>query len=232
MFLIYLSIASLSVVSVCLSVPDLNVSAFDSCTPRLIQNSLKGQWTWASVQDGSNTWVISYKHLYLCVCNLIWVICHMLASLPVVYNGDKMVEGMRPVLAFMRGRGWNADYYLNEKQASDTLAFEALVEEKLHPAIVRNVGCTNSVEMGRWVCVCPWIYRILLNDMYMWHTLGWGRSVSMPLTCVMSMVLLHGSEMAILDISESESPEPEWDKPQRHYRQSQNQCWLMVEFEE
>lgn len=76
----------------------------------------------------------------------------MLASLPVVYNGDKMVEGMRPVLAFMRGRGWNADYYLNEKQASDTLAFEALVEEKLHPAIVRNVGCTNSVEMGRWVC--------------------------------------------------------------------------------
>jgi metaxin len=43
---------------------------------------------------------------------------------------------MQPVLIFMRRRGWNADYWLSEEQQADTLAFIALVEEKLQPVIV------------------------------------------------------------------------------------------------
>ena len=50
-----------------------------------------------------------------------------------------MIEGMESVFTFMRSQGWNADYGLSEKQQADTLAFEALVKDKLEPAIVRNV---------------------------------------------------------------------------------------------
>ena len=66
-----------------------------------------------------------------------------------MYDGDKRIEGMQPVLTFMRGCGWNADYWLNEKQQADTLAFEALVEEKLQPAIVRIAVLSNACYVIR-----------------------------------------------------------------------------------
>lgn len=33
---------------------------------------------------------------------------------------------------------YNADYELSTKEGADTLAYIALLEEKLHPAVVRN----------------------------------------------------------------------------------------------
>jgi metaxin len=88
------------------------------------------------------------------------------ASVPVVYDGDRGIEGMQPVLIFMRRRGWNADYWLSEEQQADTLAFIALVEEKLQPVILHllfvNVKNFTDCVRGFYAdsCSFPWNFYI------------------------------------------------------------------------
>uniref|UniRef100_A0A2I3H318 Metaxin 3 n=1 Tax=Nomascus leucogenys TaxID=61853 RepID=A0A2I3H318_NOMLE len=56
-------------------------------------------------------------------------------DVPILTTEDDMVSQPAKILNFLRKQKYNADYELSAKQGADTLAYIALLEEKLLPAV-------------------------------------------------------------------------------------------------
>ncbi|XP_042190780.1 metaxin-3 isoform X2 [Callorhinchus milii] len=74
-------------------------------------------------------------------------------NLPVLISEDTHVVKPDNILNFLRKRKYNADYDLTAKEGADTLAFIALLEEKLRPALLHTfwVDVENYCNLTR-----PW----------------------------------------------------------------------------
>ncbi|XP_032484244.1 metaxin-3 isoform X2 [Phocoena sinus] len=57
-------------------------------------------------------------------------------DVPVLTTEDSIVSQPAKILNFLRKQKYNADYELSAKQGADTLAYIALLEEKLLPAVI------------------------------------------------------------------------------------------------
>ncbi|XP_069794616.1 metaxin-3 isoform X3 [Narcine bancroftii] len=57
-------------------------------------------------------------------------------EIPVLISNNMNVVQPDNILNFLRKQKYNADYELTAKQGADTLAFIALIEEKLRPALI------------------------------------------------------------------------------------------------
>jgi len=50
-------------------------------------------------------------------------------------TGLSTLDTVKDILPFFRGRNYNSDYILTEKQCADVMAYDALLKERLYPAI-------------------------------------------------------------------------------------------------
>ncbi|XP_023561826.1 metaxin-3 isoform X2 [Octodon degus] len=57
-------------------------------------------------------------------------------EIPILTTDDNVVSQPAKILNFLRKQKYNADYELSAKQGADTLAYIALLEEKLLPAVI------------------------------------------------------------------------------------------------
>ncbi|KAM6109418.1 metaxin-3 isoform 2-T2 [Phoenicopterus ruber ruber] len=74
-------------------------------------------------------------------------------DVPVLVSEDIVISQPAKILNFLRKRKYNADYELSAKQGADTLAYIALLEEKLLPALLH----TFWVEAENYCSVTkPW----------------------------------------------------------------------------
>ncbi|KAJ8781871.1 hypothetical protein J1605_006371 [Eschrichtius robustus] len=74
-------------------------------------------------------------------------------DVPVLTTEDNIVSQPAKILNFLRKQKYNADYELSAKQGADTLAYIALLEEKLLPAVLH----TFWVESDNYFTVTkPW----------------------------------------------------------------------------
>ncbi|TKC34528.1 hypothetical protein EI555_003017, partial [Monodon monoceros] len=74
-------------------------------------------------------------------------------DVPVLTTEDSIVSQPAKILNFLRKQKYNADYELSAKQGADTLAYIALLEEKLLPAVLH----TFWVESDNYFTVTkPW----------------------------------------------------------------------------
>ncbi|XP_063279098.1 metaxin-3 isoform X3 [Prinia subflava] len=74
-------------------------------------------------------------------------------DLPVLVSEDVVISQPAKILNFLRKQKYNADYDLSAKQGADTLAYIALLEEKLLPALLH----TFWVEAENYCSVTkPW----------------------------------------------------------------------------
>ncbi|XP_052526261.1 metaxin-3 isoform X4 [Tympanuchus pallidicinctus] len=75
------------------------------------------------------------------------------ADIPVLISEDIVISQPAKILNFLRKQRYNADYELSAKQGADTLAYIALLEEKLLPALLH----TFWVEAENYSSVTkPW----------------------------------------------------------------------------
>ncbi|XP_042681870.1 metaxin-3 isoform X4 [Centrocercus urophasianus] len=75
------------------------------------------------------------------------------ADVPVLISEDIVISQPAKILNFLRKQRYNADYELSAKQGADTLAYIALLEEKLLPALLH----TFWVEAENYCSVTkPW----------------------------------------------------------------------------
>lgn len=74
-------------------------------------------------------------------------------ELPVLQHDDVRETQITPIIGHLRKQGFNVDQTLTAKQAADTVAFTALINEKLLPAILHQwwVDTKTYVEVTR-----PW----------------------------------------------------------------------------
>ncbi|EDO27861.1 predicted protein, partial [Nematostella vectensis] len=70
---------------------------------------------------------------------------------PVMKSGEEMLTSPYKIMDHLRQKNFNADYQLTAKQGADTLAFIALIEDKLLPAMHYTlwVDSKNYVEFTR-----------------------------------------------------------------------------------
>ncbi|XP_027677280.1 metaxin-3 isoform X5 [Chelonia mydas] len=74
-------------------------------------------------------------------------------DVPVLISEDTVITQPAKILNFLRKQKYNADYELSAKQGADTLAYIALLEEKLLPAVLH----TFWVEAENYCTVTkPW----------------------------------------------------------------------------
>ncbi|XP_056370056.1 metaxin-3 isoform X3 [Oenanthe melanoleuca] len=74
-------------------------------------------------------------------------------DLPVLVSEDVVISQPAKILNFLRRQKYNADYDLSAKQGADTLAYIALLEEKLLPALLH----TFWIEAENYCSVTkPW----------------------------------------------------------------------------
>ncbi|KAM9713819.1 metaxin-3 isoform 3-T4 [Dama dama] len=74
-------------------------------------------------------------------------------EVPVLTTEDNTISQPAKILNFLRKQKYNADYELSAKQGADTLAYIALLEEKLLPAVLH----TFWVESDNYFTVTkPW----------------------------------------------------------------------------
>ncbi|XP_073761381.1 metaxin-3 isoform X2 [Callorhinus ursinus] len=74
-------------------------------------------------------------------------------DVPILTTEDNIVSQPAKILNFLRKQKYNADYELSAKQGADTLAYIALIEEKLLPAVLH----TFWVESDNYFSVTrPW----------------------------------------------------------------------------
>ncbi|KAM4707445.1 metaxin-3 isoform 1-T1 [Discoglossus pictus] len=57
-------------------------------------------------------------------------------TVPALTSGDRVITQASTILNFFRKQKYNSDYVLSAKEGSDTLAYIALLEEKLLPALI------------------------------------------------------------------------------------------------
>lgn len=82
-----------------------------------------------------------------------WTWKTLTATVPELTCGDSSVTDPPQILNFLRKQRFNADYELTARQGADTLAYIALLEEKLRPALLHTfwVDAENYANVTR-----PW----------------------------------------------------------------------------
>uniref|UniRef100_A0A7N4V1Y3 Metaxin 3 n=1 Tax=Sarcophilus harrisii TaxID=9305 RepID=A0A7N4V1Y3_SARHA len=65
-------------------------------------------------------------------------------DVPILTSEDNIVSQPAKILNFLRKQKYNADYQLSAKQGADTLAYIALLEEKLLPAVLHTFWIEND----------------------------------------------------------------------------------------
>nr|XP_032831791.1 metaxin-1-like isoform X1 [Petromyzon marinus] len=137
----------------------------------------RGDWGLPSVEPGSLT-VMAYAKfagapLKLQRTNNPW--WTPTGSLPVFKSGKNVITQPLQILDHLRKQNFNADYGLSPKEGADTLAFIALVEQKLQPALTHAMWLdpVNYVELTR-----PW------------H----GEAIPFPLNFVLPNRMHHAAE--------------------------------------
>ncbi|PKK23448.1 metaxin 3, partial [Columba livia] len=73
-------------------------------------------------------------------------------DVPVLISEDIVISQPAKILNFLRKQKYNADYELSAKQGADTLAYIALLEEKLLPALIPVVFVIVLIQLHTfWV---------------------------------------------------------------------------------
>lgn len=82
-----------------------------------------------------------------------WTWKTLTATVPELMCGESSVTEPTQILNFLRKQRFNADYELTARQGADTLAYIALLEEKLRPALLHTfwVDAENYANVTR-----PW----------------------------------------------------------------------------
>ncbi|XP_028314383.1 metaxin-3 isoform X2 [Gouania willdenowi] len=114
-----------------------------------------GDWGLPSVHSESLV-VLAYSKFSgakLTVCPIDWTWKTITASVPELLCGDAVVQEPAQILHFLRKQRFNADYELTARQGADTMAYIALLEEKLRPALLHTfwVDAENYSNLTR-----PW----------------------------------------------------------------------------
>uniref|UniRef100_A0A3Q2NZE9 Metaxin n=1 Tax=Fundulus heteroclitus TaxID=8078 RepID=A0A3Q2NZE9_FUNHE len=114
-----------------------------------------GDWGLPSVHTDSLV-VLAYAKFSgakLTVSPVDWTWKTLTAAVPELVCGDSVVQGPTQILNFLRKRRLNADYELTARQGADTMAYIALLEEKLRPALLHTfwVDAENYSNLTR-----PW----------------------------------------------------------------------------
>lgn len=55
--------------------------------------------------------------------------------LPLLRTGINTLDTVKDILPFFRAKHYNSDYTLTDKQCADVMAYDALLKEKLYPAL-------------------------------------------------------------------------------------------------
>ncbi|XP_068167356.1 metaxin-3 isoform X2 [Antennarius striatus] len=82
-----------------------------------------------------------------------WTWKTLTATVPELIFGDSAIQEPTQILNFLRKQRFNADYDLSARQGADTMAYIALLEEKLRPALLHTfwVDAENYANVTR-----PW----------------------------------------------------------------------------
>ncbi|XP_047448662.1 metaxin-3 isoform X1 [Mugil cephalus] len=82
-----------------------------------------------------------------------WTWKTITVTVPELLCGDSSVQEPAQILNFLRKQRFNADYELSARQGADTMAYIALLEEKLRPALLHTfwVDAENYANLTR-----PW----------------------------------------------------------------------------
>ncbi|XP_077600430.1 metaxin-3-like isoform X1 [Stigmatopora nigra] len=82
-----------------------------------------------------------------------WTWKTLTATVPELVCGDTSVKEPSQILNFLRKQRFNADYELSARQGADTMAYIALLEEKLQPALLHTfwLDAENYANLTR-----PW----------------------------------------------------------------------------
>lgn len=82
-----------------------------------------------------------------------WTWQTLTATVPELVCGNNTVSEPSQILNFLRKQRFNADYELTARQGADTMAYIALLEEKLRPALLHTfwVDAENYANLTR-----PW----------------------------------------------------------------------------
>ncbi|MEQ2282618.1 Metaxin-3 [Ameca splendens] len=114
-----------------------------------------GDWGLPSVHTDSLV-VLAYAKFSgtkLTVSPVDWTWKTLTASVPELVCGESVVQEPTQILNFLRKQRLNADYELTARQGADTMAYIALLEEKLRPALLHTfwVDAENYSNLTR-----PW----------------------------------------------------------------------------
>ncbi|KAM3838333.1 metaxin-3-like [Diretmus argenteus] len=114
-----------------------------------------GDWGLPSVHNESLI-VLAYAKFSgakVTVSPIDWTWRTLTATVPELVCGDSTVTEPTQILNFLRKRRFNADYELTARQGADTMAYIALLEEKLRPALLHTfwVDAENYANLTR-----PW----------------------------------------------------------------------------
>lgn len=114
-----------------------------------------GGWGLPSVHTESLI-VLAYSKFsgaQMIVSPIDWTWKTLTATVPELMCGETSVTDPPQILNFLRKQRFNADYELTARQGADTLAYIALLEEKLRPALLHTfwVDAENYANVTR-----PW----------------------------------------------------------------------------
>lgn len=155
-----------------------------------------GDWDLPSVQTDSLT-VLAYAKFAgaeLTVKFVDWTWRTITASVPQIHYEGTTVTEPTQILNFLRKQRFNADFELTAKQGADTMAYIALLEEKLRPALLHTfwVDAENYANLTR-----PWFTS---HSPFPLNFFVPGRQASLAL----SRILLTKAESPLLNITEVE----------------------------
>ncbi|XP_074527436.1 metaxin-3 isoform X1 [Halichoeres trimaculatus] len=114
-----------------------------------------GDWGLPSVHTESLI-VLAYARFSgakVAVSPIDWTWKTLTATVPELLCGDSSVQEPTQILNFLRKQRFNADFELTARQGADTMAYIALIEEKLRPAVLHTfwVDAENYANLTR-----PW----------------------------------------------------------------------------
>ncbi|XP_029998824.1 metaxin-3 isoform X1 [Sphaeramia orbicularis] len=114
-----------------------------------------GDWGLPSVHTESLI-VLAYSKFsgaQVTVSPIDWTWKTLTATVPELVCGEAAVKDPNQILNFLRKQRFNADYELTARQGADTMAYIALLEEKLRPALLHTfwVDAENYANLTR-----PW----------------------------------------------------------------------------
>ncbi|KAH0627991.1 hypothetical protein JD844_008630 [Phrynosoma platyrhinos] len=122
-------------------------------------------------------------------------------TVPLLILDDTVISQPAKILNFLRKQKYNADYELSTKEGADTLAYIALLEEKLHPAMMH----TFWIEADNYYSVTkPWFASRIP------FPLSWYLPRKMAGEALDRILLTKGGP-PLFSIAEVEAQE--WEKP-------------------